>query len=112
MYKLTLYFSIAFLIFGFKTHSQELLFEKPINLTNLPSNECYNIIQDKEGYIWFSTDAGLCKYNGNSIKVFSKNEGLPEESCYGIAADNKGLIYVVTSSNRILKIINDSLYEL
>ncbi len=113
MYKYKRYFLFSFLLFyGFKTISQELLFEKPYNLSNLPSNECYNITQDKEGYIWFSTDAGLCKYNGNNIKVFSKNEGLPEESCYGIASDSKGFIYVITSSNRILKIINDSLYEL
>jgi ligand-binding sensor domain-containing protein len=91
---------------------QELLFEKPINLTNLPSNECYNIIQDKKGYIWFSTDAGLCKYDGNKVKVFSKKEGFPEESCYGITMDSKGVIYIISSSNRVLKIKNDSLHEL
>jgi len=110
--KLNHYFLTAFLIFSFRIFSQELLFEKPYNLTNLPSNECYNVIQDKKGYIWFSTDAGLCKYDGNGLKVFSKKEGLPEESCYGIAADTKGSIYVITSSNRILKSIDDSLYEL
>ena len=112
MSRLNQYFLITFLIFSFRIFSQELLFEKPQNLANLPSNECYNIIQDKKGYIWFSTDAGLCKYDGNKVKVFSKKEGLPEESCYGVAADTKGSIYVITSSNRILKSIEDSLCEL
>jgi ligand-binding sensor domain-containing protein len=110
--RLNKYFLITFLIFSFRAISQELLFEKPFNLTNLPSNECYNIIQDKKGYIWFSTDAGLCKYDGNSVKVFSKKEGFPEESCYGITMDSKGVIYIISSSNRILKIKNDSLHEL
>jgi len=110
--KLNHYFLIAFLIFSFRIFSQELLFEKPYNLTNLPSNECYNVIQDKKGYIWFSTDAGLCKYDGNKVKVFSKKEGLPEESCYGIAMNSKGVIYIISSSNRVLQLKDDSLHEL
>lgn len=105
-------FPILFLLIHFFVNSQELIFERPANLLSLPSNECYNIIQDKEGYIWFSTDAGLCKYNGNKLKIFSKEDGLPEESCYGSACNSKGDLYLITSENRLIKTINDKIYEL
>ncbi|MDP2388000.1 MAG: histidine kinase [Bacteroidota bacterium] len=103
---------ILFLLVHFTINSQELIFERPSNLLSLPSNECYNIIQDKTGYIWFSTDAGLCKYNGNKVKLFSKKEGLTEESCYGSVCDKQGNIIVITSENRLLRIVDDKIHEL
>ncbi len=90
---------------------QQLIFYRPDNLKNLPSAESYNIMQDSKGYIWFSTDAGLCRYNGKTIKVFSKNEGLPEESCYAVTEDASGTIWMMTSQNRLLVYNNDTLKE-
>ncbi|MES1181535.1 MAG: two-component regulator propeller domain-containing protein, partial [Flavobacterium sp.] len=43
----------------------------------LPSSEVYRIIQDKKGFIWFSTDAGVCRFNGHSFKCFTTADGLP-----------------------------------
>lgn len=80
-------------------------------MSNLPSNECYNIIQDKKGYIWFSTDRGLCKFNGKELKTYSSKQGLPEESCYGLVNDEKGRVWVFTSNNRLLYVLKDSLIE-
>lgn len=87
------------------------MFTKANNLSNLPSNECYNIIQDKKGYIWFSTDRGLCKFDGKELKTYSSKQGLPEESCYGLTNDEKGKIWVFTSNNRLLYVLKDSLLE-
>lgn len=106
-----LLFTYFIMALSYMAISQELLFEKPTNLNNLPSNECYNIIQDKKGYIWFSTDRGLCRFNGKEIKIFSSKQGLPEESCYGLVNDDKGKTWVFTSNNRLLYVLNDSLIE-
>jgi streptogramin lyase len=82
--------------------AQQLSFFKPDNLRSLPSSECYNILQDHLGYIWFSTEAGLCRFNGKSVKVFNKNSGIPENATYTIKEDKKGKLWVTTSSNRML----------
>lgn len=46
----------------------------------LPDNITYKIVEDKDNYLWFGTNAGLVKFdpkNEKVVKVFSKNNGLP-----------------------------------
>ncbi len=91
--------------------AQQMNFKNMGDLLNLPSQECYNVIQDSKGYIWFCTENGLCKYNGNTIKIFDKKNGLPEGGVYYIGEHKQGEISIITSQNRILKIVNDSIIE-
>jgi len=47
------------------------------NLTmndGLTANAVRNIIQDRNGYIWFGTDNGLCRYDGRRVLPFRINE--------------------------------------
>lgn len=50
----------------------------------LTSDICQNIFGDKKGYIWVSTNNGLCKINSESFKItkFSKNDVLPDNDVY------------------------------
>ena len=96
---------------SFPGNGQELLFNNISNQLNLPSQESYNVMQDSKGYIWISTEAGLCKYNGTNIKVFDKKNGLPENACYAVKEDNKGAVWILTSANRVLRCEKDSLME-
>lgn len=36
----------------------------------LAANAVRNIVQDKDGYIWFGTDNGLCRYDGRRVLTF------------------------------------------
>lgn len=36
----------------------------------IPSNTVHRMIQDSDGYLWFGTAEGLCRYDAYSIKVF------------------------------------------
>ena len=38
--------------------------------TGLPSNAVRSIVQDKNGFIWFGTDNGLCRYDGYQVQNF------------------------------------------
>jgi ligand-binding sensor domain-containing protein len=91
--------------------AQELYFQSIASKLNLPSDECYNIIQDIRGYIWIATDNGLCRYNGSDITVYNAKNGLPEKAVYFIQEDRKGRINLITSTGRILYILNDSIHE-
>jgi ligand-binding sensor domain-containing protein len=102
---------LVLLLFCTLLRAQQLYFYKPEKLKAIPSSETYNIMQDRKGYIWFSTEAGVCRYNGNEIRIFDSSNGLKEKSCYGISEDSKGTLWLITSSNRILKYAGDSLSE-
>ena len=42
--------------------------------TGLPSNAVRNIVQDDNGFIWFGTDNGLCRYDGYNVQTFYNPE--------------------------------------
>lgn len=44
----------------------------------LPQSEVFDIIQDDKGYLWIGTQGGgLCRFDGDEIKVWNENQGLP-----------------------------------
>lgn len=90
---------------------QQLMFTNVSAQLNLPAQETYNVMQDSRGYIWISTEAGLCRYNGTYCYIFDKKNGLPENSTYVVKEDSSGCIWMVTSSNRVLQYTGDSLVE-
>ena len=56
----------------------------------LPSNTVYTSYQDSKGFIWFGTDSGVTKFNGEKFETYSMNDGMScneildiKEDCYG-----------------------------
>lgn len=102
---------IILLLAALGGYAQQLQFSNISVNMPLPAQECYNIMQDSKGYIWFSTEAGLCKYNGNSLTIFDKQNTLPEGSTYAVIEDTKQMLWYATSKNRILNYTNGKLTE-
>jgi len=48
--------------------AQKVAFKNYSVSSGLPSSEVYMIYQDTKGYIWFCTDAGVCKFDGYVLK--------------------------------------------
>lgn len=77
------------------------------NLTlenGLPSNEVYHVVEDKEGYIWFATNNGISKYNGNEHLIFTSKEGLPTDIVYHFYPQTDSSIIGICSSGEFFKI--------
>jgi ligand-binding sensor domain-containing protein len=36
----------------------------------LPSMTVYDVLQDSKGYLWFGTELGICRYDGNRFQTF------------------------------------------
>jgi ligand-binding sensor domain-containing protein/serine phosphatase RsbU (regulator of sigma subunit) len=60
-----------------------------------------DILQDKEGYIWFATDGGLSKFNGQTFSNFSTNDGLSEAAVNSICEDNQGQLWIGHSYGKL-----------
>ncbi|HEY6328959.1 MAG TPA: two-component regulator propeller domain-containing protein, partial [Blastocatellia bacterium] len=48
---------------------------------------------DREGGMWFGTDKGLVRMQPQTIRVFSKSDGLPDENVYPIYQDHASNIW-------------------
>ena len=58
----------------------------------LPSNAVRNIVQDKDGFIWFGTDNGLCRYDGYSVQVFTNPHTKLDQYVSALARCDEGLL--------------------
>jgi len=59
----------------------------------LPSIALYKMIQDKDGFIWFGSDAGVTRFDGKSFINFTVEDGLSDNSVLVVKNDSKGRIW-------------------
>lgn len=52
------------------------------------------LFQDRDGYIWVGTQAGLNRYDGNIFEIFSIRHGLINDRINAIAQDNSGKMWI------------------
>lgn len=74
----------------------------------LPSNEVYNIHQDKKGYIWIASEDGLCRYDGKYFKPYH-NALMSSKAGSYIKEDQQGRIWYGNFDGRIFYVEHDSL---
>jgi len=96
---------IILLITIFDSHAasdlMELSFKNFTYNDKLPSNSVKRIYHDKEGYLWFGTKDGLCRFDGYDIKIFRSSASAPnrltnnEIKC--ISEDQDGRLWIGTS---------------
>ncbi|MFT5824214.1 MAG: hypothetical protein ACI8ZM_005480 [Crocinitomix sp.] len=101
-----------FLLLGQASFSQDLSKYPARFITEedgLPSNEVYHVIEDHEGYLWFATDNGIAKYDGQNLLNFSTNDGLPENTVFRFYLQEDGVIVGECAENKYFEIIGDSI---
>ena len=74
----------------------------------LPDIEFYDVLEDKNGFIWLAADKGLFRYDGKSFVNFShqNKRGL---SVFGLFEDDKGRIWCNTISGQFFYIENQKM---
>lgn len=77
----------------------------------LPNQTIYSVIQDKKGFIWLGTDAGLYRYDGIRFKEYKNSKQL-SRILTGFVIDTDGKIYGYNFKDQIFYIENDSLHFL
>jgi ligand-binding sensor domain-containing protein len=75
---------------------------------NLPSNEVYSILQDRDGYIWIGCDAGIYRYNGIKFEHLESDK-LSARSATGLYQSKSGRIYAYNFNSQVFYIENDEL---
>lgn len=101
--QLRVIFLVAFLLPGATASAQkENAYESISIAQGLSQGMVYDILQDKEGFIWVGTKDGLNRYDGYTFKVFtndrSNNKSLSSNSINKLFEDSKGRIWVGTEN--------------
>lgn len=82
-------------------------FRRILTADGIPSSEVYEVYQDKLGYLWLATDAGVCRYNGVKFTTFTTLNGLPDNTVFHFKEDSKGRIWVQTFTGEIAYFANN-----
>ncbi|HFA49878.1 MAG TPA: hypothetical protein ENJ95_12795 [Bacteroidetes bacterium] len=89
-YKLLLFYSLSF----FWSFGQEPAYMHYTVQDGLPSSTVYCIEEDSKGFLWFGTDNGLARFDGNRFKVYGVEDGLPDPEVFNIYEDSKGRLWL------------------
>ena len=70
----------------------------------LPQNSVTGIARTPDGYIWFTTNEGLVRFDGVRFKVFNRSNTpeIPNNRMSGAFADKSGTIWMNTEEREIL----------
>jgi ligand-binding sensor domain-containing protein len=61
----------------------------------LSSRHVYDIVEDKNGFIWLATNNGLNRYDGKSFILYTKqNFGLYDNYINNLTIDNQNRLYI------------------
>lgn len=58
----------------------------------LPSNAVRNIVQDKDGFLWFGSDNGLCRYDGYTVQAFVNPQMQIDQYISSLASCDEGVL--------------------
>ena len=74
----------------------------------LPSNHIYTIRQDAKGFMWFLTDKGMVRYNGNEFKTFTTKNGLPKNDIWDAITTPDAKVWYLAKTTKLGYIENDT----
>ena len=78
-----------FILLGIESSAQ-YKFDNAIHISKeegLPSNHVQVIKQCKNGFMWFGTTDGLCRFDGSQIKVYQQIKGQSNSLLYNRVSD-------------------------
>ncbi|MEJ8817244.1 hybrid sensor histidine kinase/response regulator transcription factor [Lacibacter sp. H407] len=100
--------------------SGQLKYKQLTTSHGLSQGYVYDILQDKDGFMWFGTKDGLNRYDGYSFKVYTYDSydpySISNNNVYCLFEDSKGRLWVSTddginiydkTSNRFRRILHN-----
>jgi signal transduction histidine kinase/ligand-binding sensor domain-containing protein/DNA-binding NarL/FixJ family response regulator len=95
-----------------QSNGQQFHFNKLSSTTGLTQNSIIDIIQDREGFMWIATQAGLHKYDGTQFRKISLSGDVTTDPSKGgevqlisaVFEDSRGFLWVGGGSGRVFQV--------
>jgi two-component sensor histidine kinase len=66
----------------------------------LPSRMINDVLQDHDGFMWFATANGLCRYDGHSFKIYNtQNAPFSTNNITRLTVDSKNHLFIQSTQN-------------
>lgn len=106
-------FIVILLLLSFNSISQtwENPYTQYSKSEGFPSNIIYSLTTDSNGVLWLGTDAGVVRFDGTNIKIFTTEDGLPTNDIFELYCDSKNRIWLSTFKNEVTYIRNNKIYN-
>lgn len=71
----------------------------------LPQNSVRDIVQTRDGYLWFTTFDGLVRFDGVRFTVFNKSNspGIPSNRFYNLLEDRQGDLWATLETGEVVR---------
>lgn len=99
LFRRALFMALAAMLAG-GSHAQDPMHRRLTMREGLPSNTVYAMLQDRQGFLWFGTDAGAVRYDGMHLDTYTVEEGLSDEEVLQVELDRKGRVWFLTANGR------------
>ena len=67
----------------------------------LPSHTVYYCVQDRNGYLWLGTDAGVTRFDGKHFVNYTTDDGLGANEILDLYEDRSGRVWFLPFSGRL-----------
>lgn len=104
-------YSIVVLFLTQITFGQNPYFNTIDKSQGLLTNSVYEIFEDKDNFMWFATDKGLCQFNGYTFQYFSQ-DGMTSKAGTCINQDAFGRIWYENFDGYLYYVENNQLKKL
>lgn len=99
--RLFLFLLLSYLLHPYSSFSQEYSYTHYDVKDGLAGSNVYSITQDKEGFIWMGTEAGVSRFDGTHFKNFTLEDGLPDIEVLQIFSDSRDRVWMGPFSKSI-----------
>ncbi|MEX0966429.1 MAG: two-component regulator propeller domain-containing protein [Bacteroidia bacterium] len=90
------FLTLAIVIFSFSAVAQVHNFRNYSVEEGLEQSQVLDIMQDRDGYLWFATYGGLNRFNGKEFSSYTVKEGLSGNQVRAVYEDHRGRIWAGT----------------
>lgn len=73
----------------------------------LPSNAVHQVVEDRIGYLWFATDDGLARFDGQRFRIWRMEQGLADNQLLAIAVDSHDQVWIGTARGQLMRMSAD-----
>ncbi|WP_448136325.1 hybrid sensor histidine kinase/response regulator [Stenotrophomonas rhizophila] len=73
----------------------------------LPSNAVHQVVQDRQGYLWFATDDGLARFDGRTFRTWRREQGLADSALLSLAVDRHDQLWMGTGYGALMRMSAD-----
>jgi len=77
----------------------------------LPTNTIYQIYQDSQKFLWFTSDAGVVKFDGSNFTSYRKKDGLSSNDIVRMKEDSVGRIWLFNYNATVNYIYENKIYN-